>query len=505
MPDGSIVLMGGYGLYRPPYYKNDVWRSTNNGATWTQMTAGAGWSARLGHSSVAMPDGSIVLMGGATATTTYKNDVWRSTDNGASWTQMTASAEWSARYRHTSVAMPDGSIVLMGGAGSGGSHKNDVWRSTDNGASWTQMTASAGWTARNGHSTVAMPDGSIVLMGGYGLYRTHVYLNDVWRSTNNGATWTQMTAGAVTYTVVLTATNSAGSNTLTRTSYITVNPAFVTPVANFVGTPTTGRAPLHVTFTDSSTNTPTSWLWNFGDGSSVDATVPDPVHTYASAGTYTVALTATNSAGSNTFTRTSYITASPAAVTPVANFVGTPTSGALPLTVAFTDISTNTPTSWIWNFGDGSSSNYKNPDHTYTTAGTYTVTLTATNSAGSNSLTRTNYISVTSGVVTPVANFVGTPTSGTAPLTVTFTDSSTNTPTSWSWSFGDGSFSTLKNPAQKNPTHIYTGPGWVGREGHSSVVMPDGSIVLMGGYDHTGYRNDVWRSTDNGVTWTQQI
>jgi len=196
------------------------------------------------------------------------------------------------------------------------------------------------------------------------------------------------------------------------------------PVAAFTGTPTSGTAPLTVTFTDSSTNTPTSWSWNFGDGST--STTKNPSHSYSSAGTYTVALTATNSAGSNTLTRTNYITVSSGAIAPVAAFTGTPTSGTAPLTVTFTDSSTNTPTSWSWNFGDGSTSTTKNPSHSYSSAGTYTVALTATNSAGSNTLTRTNYITVSSSGGGPVANFVGTPTSGTKPLTVTFTDLSTN-------------------------------------------------------------------------------
>ena len=78
----------------------DVWRSTDKGATWTLMTANAGWSGRNDHSSVAMPDGSIVLMGGYS----NKNDVWRSVDKGATWTLMTANAGWSARSVHTSVA-----------------------------------------------------------------------------------------------------------------------------------------------------------------------------------------------------------------------------------------------------------------------------------------------------------------------------------------------------------------------------------------------------------------
>ncbi|MBN2147341.1 MAG: hypothetical protein JW726_08130 [Anaerolineales bacterium] len=190
LPDGSIVLMGGYDGTN---YRNDVWRSTNNGANWTQMTAAAEWVGRSGgFSSAALPDGSIVLMGGYNTSGGYRSDVWRSTDNGASWTQMTAAAEWSARTSHSSVALTDGSIVLMGGNNSSG-RLNDVWRSTDNGASWTQMTANAEWAARIYHACVALPDGSIILMGGYDGTN---YFNDMWHSTDNGATWVEVTNNA---------------------------------------------------------------------------------------------------------------------------------------------------------------------------------------------------------------------------------------------------------------------------------------------------------------------
>ena len=103
--------------------------------------------------------------------------------------------------------------------------------------------------------------------------------------------------------------NSTPSTGL-RTKYdITFCAQSSAPVAAFTGSPTFGVAPLTVIFTDSSTGSPTTWNWNFGDGSSVNATQRNPVHTYASAGTYTVKLTATNSAGSNLFTQTNYITA----------------------------------------------------------------------------------------------------------------------------------------------------------------------------------------------------
>ncbi len=85
---------------------------------------------------------------------------------------------------------------------------------------------------------------------------------------------------------------------------------------------------------------------------------------------------------------------------PVANFNADNTTITEGGTVNFTDLSTNTPTSWLWNFGDGGTSSSKNPSHTYSTANTYTVSLTATNAYGSDTETKSNYISVTSGIET---------------------------------------------------------------------------------------------------------
>jgi len=252
-------------------------------------------------------------------------------------------------------------------------------------------------------------------------------------------------ASVGSYTVALTATNAYGSNTNTKNNYITVGNA---PVANFSGTPTIGAAPLAVSFTDSSTNTPSAWSWTFGDSNT--STVQNPSHTYSSAGSYTVALTATNAYGNNTNTKNNYITAGNL---PVANFSGTPTLGAAPLAVTFTDSSTYSPTAWSWTFGDSNISTVQNPSHTYSSAGLYTVALTATNAYGNNTNAKNNYITVNPPA--PVANFSGTPTSGPAPLAVSFTDSSTNTPTAWSWTFGDGPTSTAQNPS-----HTYSGAGY---------------------------------------------
>ena len=221
------------------------------------------------------------------------------------------------------------------------------------------------------------------------------------------------------------------------------------PVASFVSNVTGGIVPLDVQFIDSSTNSPTSWFWSFGDGGS--STLQNPVHSYTSAGTYTVILAATNAKGTDTETKSGYITASKGASTPVASFVSNATSGTVPLSVQFVDLSTNSPSSWAWSFGDGGTSAVQNPVHTYSTGGTYTVTLTATNSGGSNTVTKADYIGAGKVATIPVASFVSSVTEGNAPLTVQFVDSTTNSPTSWIWSFGDGNMSTLQNPS-----HTYT-------------------------------------------------
>jgi subtilisin family serine protease len=79
---------------------------------------------------------------------------------------------------------------------------------------------------------------------------------------------------------------------------------------------------------------------------------------------------------------------------PVANFSASPTSGSAPLTVQFTDTSSGSPTSWSWNFGDGTTSTAQHPSKTYSSTGSYSVTLTATNATGSNTVTKSNFITV---------------------------------------------------------------------------------------------------------------
>jgi PKD repeat protein len=158
--------------------------------------------------------------------------------------------------------------------------------------------------------------------------------------------------------------------------------------AGFSASPVTGDAPLLVSFTDTSTGAPASWSWDFGDGSA-PSTEQHPTHSYTGAGTYTVTLTVGNATETSTSARPDLITVTEPGA-PTAAFDATPTSGTAPLAVQFTDTTTGAPESWTWDFGDGSpSSPEQHPSHVYAGPGQYLVTLTVTNTAGTDSATRT--------------------------------------------------------------------------------------------------------------------
>jgi PKD repeat protein len=207
----------------------------------------------------------------------------------------------------------------------------------------------------------------------------HLHLTNTHQTTYNGKTakWDYILIRAYSATPPASLTFSGERET----------PA--PPVTRFTANTTAGLAPLTVQFTDASAGSPTSWSWSFGDGNT--STDQNPQHTYAAPGTYSVTLTATNEYGSDYELKTDYITV----YGPVtAQFSATPTGGTAPVTIQFTDLSTGGPTSWSWTFGDGNTSTAQNPQHTYTVAGTHTVSLTASHPYDSDTETKPAYITI---------------------------------------------------------------------------------------------------------------
>jgi PKD repeat protein len=179
------------------------------------------------------------------------------------------------------------------------------------------------------------------------------------------------------------------------------------------GVPVTGNAPLNVAFSGSATGgtAPYTYSWAFGDGTATSS-AQSPTHTYTAAGTYTSTLTVTDSASPVAHSTSSVlVTVNAVGEKLVATASATPTSGQIPLHVAFSGTGTGgtPPYSYSWNFGDGSVvSTAQNPTHTYAGAGTYTAKLTVTDSSSPHQ-SATSSVTVTA---SPVAGTAPGPPTG---------------------------------------------------------------------------------------------
>jgi PKD repeat protein len=262
-------------------------------------------------------------------------------------------------------------------------------------------------------------------------------------TTNNGNLTSPHTyTASKLYTVTLTVSGNSGSVN-SATTVISVSPAPSFNIANS----SVWNAPLTVTFTDTSLGAPfTNWQWQFGDGSVNVSGSPSTSHIYQNAGVYQVNLTITGqNALSASTSRIVY-------VRPLADFIASPLGGNPPLTVQFTDLSTGSPDTWNWNFGNSNATSVQqHPSYTFTNPGTYTITLTSIGrNQVSTPMVKTAYIVVGQ---SPVASFTASPISAGEPLTVSFTDASSGVPPlTYNWDFGDST----SNSTNANPVHTYS-------------------------------------------------
>ncbi len=248
------------------------------------------------------------------------------------------------------------------------------------------------------------------------------------------------------YNIKLIATDRNGcKDTIIKNKYIMVNG----PKANFNAPLTNICASTTINFIDTSKsdgrNAIVQWIWNYGDGHIDTMSSANTSHLYSNTGSYTVTLTVTDSKGcSHQITKSNFITVSQ----PKAKFNTLDTIGCPNSNVRFINQSTGSNLSYVWNFGDGTTSTLQNPIHKFLSNGSYTITLVVTSPLGcTDSMTRTSYISV----VTPLASFTVSDSIGTCPpLIVTFTNTSINY-ISQVWEFGDGTSTNTDNPS-----HFYS-------------------------------------------------
>lgn len=200
----------------------------------------------------------------------------------------------------------------------------------------------------------------------------------IFDSTEQNPTFTFPAFG--TFPVTLRVRNVAGTDQVTISVVV---PAPPPPVAgfNFAQVSAT-TASANVQYTDQSTGIITSRTWDFDNNGTTDSIALNPLVAFSTGGTKTSVLRVTGPGGTDTDTQFVQVT-----LVPIANFVFAG-QGAGTFTVSFTDTSSNAPTTWLWEFGDGGTANTPNTIHTYADATQRTVNLTATNSAGSGVTSR---------------------------------------------------------------------------------------------------------------------
>jgi len=197
----------------------------------------------------------------------------------------------------------------------------------------------------------------------------------------------------------LTVTGPGGTTSLTKQEYITVFDPQLVPQPDFSAEPVSGYVPLEVGFTNLTMGEFESLLWDFGDGST--STQTNPTHEYQSIGLYSVSLTAYNSHGYDTETKFDYIEVQESEEVTAA-FEVSGSYGCSPFTVNFTNQSTGSINSYLWDFGDGETSTEENPEHIFIGADEYTVLLTVTGQVNTDTAEETIIVELAEPFITAI-------------------------------------------------------------------------------------------------------
>ncbi|TNE53373.1 MAG: PKD domain-containing protein [Bacteroidetes bacterium] len=387
--------------------RSNLYRSTNQGTNWTMLGAPGG-SGDILEFDIAPSNNQVIYA-------IQQNRAARSSNGGSSWTNISTGLPISSLMpEDITVSDDDPNIAWITFSGYSASSK--IYKTTNGGSSWTNISSGlpnvpCNTVVHDYNST----NGAIYVGTDIGVYYTD---NDLgaWQFFSTGLPRVVVRDLEIYYPTGLLRAATYGRGTWESDLYSLNSP----PVADFVGAPTSIFEGQSVNFTNISTGNPTGYNWSFSGGTPSSSTATNPSVTYNTAGVYPVSLTATNAFGSDTETKTSYITVT-AIDPPVAAFSADKVSICPFASINFTDESTGDNLTYSWSFPGGTpnTSSSPNPTVSYPFAGTYTVTLVVSNGGGSSTETKTDYISVgtgngldlpfsegfTSGVFPPNANW----------------------------------------------------------------------------------------------------
>ncbi len=311
-------------------------------------------------------------------------------------------------------------------------------------------------------------------------------------------------ASANTYTVTLKVVDNRGGSK-TKTEAVTVQAANVNPVSSFTATVDHLDVAVNGTASNDPDGTISSYEWDFGDGHTETTTGPTTDHTYTAAGHFVITLKVTDNRGGTHSSTQPVDTTMPPNQHPNAAF----TTSVNKLKVTFNEGSTDpdgTIASYLWDFGDGTTSTVKNPPvKTYASAGTFTVTLTVTDNGGETDTVSHNVTTVAN--VKPTAAF----TSSANDLAVSFnagtSEDSDGTISGYAWKFGDNSTGT-----GVSPNHTYAAAGSYSVEltvtdndGATDVLTKTVTVTAptqIAADEFSRTVNNGWGSADLGGAWT---
>ena len=314
--------------------------------------------------------------------------------------------------------------------------------------------ANGPYTAAEGVAQTISASGSVGLFGAISTYAFDCTTDGTYETSGSSASASCTYPDNGSYTVTVRVTNSTAVSA-TDTAAVTVSN--VAPSITTFSTPSSAYEGVSASFSGAATDVAAdtvTYTWNFGDGST--STSASTTHTYADNGTYTVTLTATDEDGGTSSRST---TLSVANVAPSITTFSTSTSlaegTAGSYAVVATDVAADTVT-YLWDFGDGSTSTSASTTHAWANEGLYTVTATARDEDGGSS-SRSTTVTVTNAAPTIVSMSLGSGNEGSAlPFSATVTDPGTYDTLTYTWTWGDGSMTVT---ASASTTHTYVDDG----------------------------------------------